>query len=411
MWDGDLTGEVLNSRYAVGGLYGAGGMAEVYRAFDTRMDRRVAIKVFQGDAASEERVRLDREARMLASLHCPGVVAVYDTGIVRGRPYYVMQPIDGGTLRRRMREPIAPSVVARIGAQVAEILAAVHAHDIVHRDVKPSNILLDLGERRAYLADFGLALQGQLTRVTRTGVLVGTAGYLSPEQVRGGDVTAASDVYALGLVLLECLTGWPEYPGGDTESALARLHREPCVPAGLPASLTDVLVAMTSSVPGNRPTADVCVRRLVRAERDCLGLEPLSGDGVVTRPEPPADRRRSVRVLAGVAAVVGVLAVAGALLCRGTPPVDERSAPGIAATRTSATTPGSSTVDLPGAVPEEPVAETTPVRSGAAVPETLPPRIGSATVVEPTEGTTAPEPPKPTVPAKGKGNGKGKPKG
>ncbi|CAL9406035.1 Serine_threonine-protein kinase PknL [Actinosynnema sp. ALI-1.44] len=182
MWDGDLTGEVVDGRYALGGLYGSGGMAEVYRAYDTELDRKVAIKVFQGTATPEDQIRLDREAQMLSELDCPGVVAVYGTGSFRRRPFYVMQAVEGGTLRRRMREALAPEVVARIGSQVAEILGHVHRHGVVHRDVKPSNILLAVDERRAYLADFGLAIQAQVTRVTRSGVLVGTAGYLAPSR-------------------------------------------------------------------------------------------------------------------------------------------------------------------------------------------------------------------------------------
>lgn len=316
MWDGDLTGEVVDGRYALGGLYGSGGMAEVYRAFDTRLDRKVAIKVFQGTATPEDRIRLDREAQMLAELDCPGVVAVYGTGSFRGRPFYVMQAIEGGTLRRRMREALAPEVVARIGSQVAEILAHVHRKDVVHRDVKPSNILLAADERRAYLADFGLALQAQVTRVTRSGVLVGTAGYLAPEQVRGAEVGPPADVYALGLVLLECLTGRPEYPGGDTEAALARLHREPRIPANLPAEWVDVLTAMTHTLPSKRPTAAACAEMLAVAERASTGLRPLVGVEVAQRVEqPPAaavptgKRRRTALLVGSGAALLGVVAL------------------------------------------------------------------------------------------------------
>ncbi|MBB5956804.1 hypothetical protein FHS29_003397 [Saccharothrix tamanrassetensis] len=338
MWDGDLTGEVVDGRYALGNLYGSGGMAEVYRAFDTKLDRRVAIKLFQGTATREDQVRLDREAQVLAGLRCPGVVAVYDTGSFRGRPFYVMQPVEGGTLRRRMREPLAPEVVARIGGQVAEILGHVHRHDVVHRDVKPSNILLEPGERRAYLADFGLALQAQVTRVTRSGMLVGTAGYLAPEQVRGNEVGPPADIYALGLVLLECLTGRPEYPGGDTEAALARLHREPRIPANLPDPWGDVLTAMTESLPSRRPTAEECARLLAVAERASVGAAPLTGVEVAERspavpvvvagPEPDVgpvrSRRRPVLLLGGVAAVLGVAAVVVAVHLGSTPPSDSR---------------------------------------------------------------------------------------
>ena len=316
MWDGDLTGEVVDGRYSLGSLYGSGGMAEVYRAVDTRLDRKVAIKFFLGQASGEDRIRLDREAQVLGGMRFPGLIEVYGTGSFRGRPYFVMQPVDGGTLRRRMRGAMSPAVVAAIGAQIAGVLAHVHANDVVHRDVKPSNILLDTAGRRAYLADFGLALQGQVTRLTKSGILVGTAGYLAPEQVRGGDVLPAADVYALGLVLLECLTGRPEYPGGDTEAALSRLHREPRIPADLPASWTEVLTAMTASDPARRPSAAECERLLTRAQEASEGLPPLVEVAVVDRPkETEAEPKPGNRVvLFGAAAAAAVLTAVGFLL-------------------------------------------------------------------------------------------------
>ncbi|NKE60886.1 serine/threonine protein kinase [Lentzea sp. PSKA42] len=224
-WDGDLTGVVVDDRYVVGSLLGSGGMAEVYRAYDRSTTSSVAIKIFTGPGLPDDELRLQREATMLSSLDCPGLIPVYDSGMLSRRPYFVMREITGGTLRQRMREPLPPRFVARIGGQVASVLDHVHGLGVVHRDIKPSNILLDDEEKQAYLADFGLALVAEVTRVTTSGVLVGTAGYLSPEQVRGADVGPAADVYSLGLVLLECLTGRTEYPGGDAEAALARLAR------------------------------------------------------------------------------------------------------------------------------------------------------------------------------------------
>ncbi|GAA1289656.1 serine/threonine-protein kinase [Saccharothrix xinjiangensis] len=339
MWEGDLTGEVVGSRYALGDLYGSGGMAEVYRAFDTRLDRKVAIKFFQGEATPEDRIRLEREAEVLGALRCPGLVEVYDTGVHQGRPYFVMQPVEGGTLRRRMREPLAPAVVAHLGAQVAEVLAHVHANGVVHRDVKPSNILLDTAGRRAYLADFGLALQAQVTRVTRSGVLVGTAGYLSPEQVRGADVSPAADVYALGLVLVECLTGRPEYPGGDTEAALARLHREPRVPTDLPGGFTAALTAMTATDPGRRPSAAECARLLTAAERAAAGLPPLAEAAVEVAPPPAPARRPGVAVLLGGVAVAAASLVLLTLLNPGDPPTGSDGNPDRPATATPSDAP------------------------------------------------------------------------
>jgi len=316
VWDGDLSGKVVGGRYELGGLLGTGGMAEVYRAKDTRLDRSVAIKLFLSGATPEDQIRLDREAQMLAALHTPGVVTVFDTGSHRGRPYYVMQVVDGGTLRQRMRQPLPPSLVARIGAQVADTLDFVHAWGIVHRDIKPSNILLDDTGRQAYLADFGLALQAHATRVTRSGLLVGTAGYLAPEQLRGREVAPPTDIYALGLVLLECLTGQPEYPGGDTEAALARLSRPARVPAGLPEPWTEVLVSMTHSDPSRRPRAAECADLLREAQTASVGVPPLTDIKAAFDDEPtrttPVTKRAPARigvVLAGAVAAALIAVV------------------------------------------------------------------------------------------------------
>ncbi|MEO6081969.1 MAG: serine/threonine-protein kinase [Umezawaea sp.] len=332
VWDGDQSGKVIGGRYELGGLLGTGGMAEVYRAHDTRLDRSVAIKLFLSGATPEDQIRLDREAQMLAALHTPGVVTVFDTGSHRGRPYYVMQVVDGGTLRQRMRQPLPPSLVARVGAQVADTLDFVHAWGIVHRDIKPSNILLDDTGRQAYLADFGLALQAHATRLTRSGLLVGTAGYLAPEQLRGREVAPPTDIYALGLVLLECLTGQPEYPGGDTEAALARLSRPARVPAGLPEPWTELLVSMTHSDPSRRPRAAQCAELLRSAQAASAGVAPLTDikaafDDEPTRSTPTVKRRTPARVtvvLAGaVAAALIAIVVAFANTKAPADPVDQ----------------------------------------------------------------------------------------
>jgi serine/threonine protein kinase len=274
-WDGDLTGAVIDDRYVVGTLLGSGGMAEVYRAYDRSTTSSVAIKIFSGPGLPDDELRLQREATMLTSLECPGIIPVYASGTLSRRPYFVMREITGGTLRQRMREPLPPRFVARLGGQIAAVLDHVHALGVVHRDIKPSNILLDDEEKQAYLADFGLALVAEVTRVTTSGVLVGTAGYLSPEQVCGGDVGPSADVYALGLVLLECLTGRVEYPGGDAEAALARLARAPRIPVDLPLAWVSLLSAMTDMDAARRPTAAQCARSLSAAFEASRGLPAL----------------------------------------------------------------------------------------------------------------------------------------
>ncbi|SFR28349.1 Serine/threonine protein kinase [Lentzea waywayandensis] len=314
-WDGDLTGAVVDDRYVVGSLLGSGGMAEVYRAYDRETTSSVAIKIFTGPGLPDDELRLQREASMLVSLECPGIIPVYASGSLSRRPYFVMREITGGTLRQRMREPLPPRFVARIGSQIAGVLDHVHALGVVHRDIKPSNILIDDEEKQAYLADFGLALVAEVTRVTTSGVLVGTAGYLSPEQVRGSDVGPAADVYALGLVLLECLTGRSEYPGGDAEAALARLARSPRIPLDLPPAWESLLSAMTDMDPSRRPTAAQCTRSLAAAFEASRGLPALLPDAAVAPDAPtgvvvPEPRSWRGKRLAITAAVVAVSAMA-----------------------------------------------------------------------------------------------------
>ncbi|MFD4674294.1 serine/threonine-protein kinase [Lentzea sp. NPDC058450] len=315
-WDGDLTGEVVDDRYVIGSLLGSGGMAEVYRAYDRSSESSVAVKIFTGPGLPDDELRLQREASMLSALDCPGIIPVYASGSVSRRPYYVMREIPGGTLRQRMREPLPPRFVALIGGQIASVLDHVHGLGVVHRDIKPSNILIDDEEKQAYLADFGLALVAEVTRVTTSGVLVGTAGYLSPEQVRGTEVGPAADVYSLGLVLLECLTGRSEYPGGDAEAALARLARSPRIPIDLPLAWSSLLSAMTDMDPAARPTAAQCARSLSAAFEASRGLPALLVDAPVAEPAVPAaplvpePRSRRGKRLAIAAAAVAATAVA-----------------------------------------------------------------------------------------------------
>ena len=262
----DAPRQVVADRYELQVLIGRGGSAEVWRARDTLLDREVALKLVTvpHDEGSK---RAGDEARTLARLNHPGLVPVYDAGTDdEGRPWVVMELVEGETLSDALRrEPLPADRTARVGRTVAEALGYVHAQGLVHRDVKPANVLLG-NDGRSRLTDFGIARLIDSAKVTSTGMMVGTASYLAPEQVAGEPVGAPADVYALGLVLLECLTGRREYQGSTVEVAMARLSRGPDVPADLPAGWSGLLGAMTDRDPARRPVAGTVAADLARID-------------------------------------------------------------------------------------------------------------------------------------------------
>jgi eukaryotic-like serine/threonine-protein kinase len=254
--------DLLGARYRLGALLGHGSAGRVYEALDTLLGRRVAVKVYQTRDNPFGRYRFAGEARLLASLSHPGLVDVHDVCLDGEEPFLVLRLVDGPTLRRVLDNgPLEPSAVARIGARLADVLAYLHAHDIVHRDIKPSNVLMD-DTGACHLTDFGLARALNSAHFTASGEIVGTAAYLAPEQVTSTDAGPPADVYALGLVLLECLTGHTEYTGTTIETALGRLSRQPHVPETLPPAWRDLLTAMTAKEPTARPPAERCAEVL-----------------------------------------------------------------------------------------------------------------------------------------------------
>lgn len=282
---------LLAGRYALEAVIGSGGMADVYRADDVKLTRPVAVKLLRDTAGDEsDRARFIDEARTLAMLSHSGLVMVLDAGFGTERPdvgtpppdverpFLVMELVEGPTLADRIADgPLPLSEVGGIGAQVVEALAYVHGRGVIHRDVKPGNVLIGPAQR-VKLADFGIArLVAQATRHTRTGHAIGTAAYLAPEQVRGEEVGGAADVYSLGLVLLEAVTGRREYAGPAAEAAMARLHRSPDVPDDLPTQWRELLVAMTAPDPRDRPSA-LDVATTLRA--GLAGQAPAGSEGV-----------------------------------------------------------------------------------------------------------------------------------
>jgi serine/threonine-protein kinase len=195
--------------YEILGPLGAGGMGEVYLAHDTKLDRRVALKFLSHDLCLQPgyRARFERETRAIAKIDHPNIVAVHDVGDHEGRPFLVMQYIEGPSLKRLPRGKDLPfERLLDLGAQICDGLQAAHAAGVVHRDIKPSNILVD-AHSRARIVDFGLAYLTGDDDATRTAAIVGTVGYMSPEQVRGDEVDRRSDIFSLGVVLYELATG------------------------------------------------------------------------------------------------------------------------------------------------------------------------------------------------------------
>ena len=257
-------GTVIAGRYALERILGRGGMADVHLATDLVLEREVAVKILREHAASEaDRERFGEEARLLAALDHPNVVSILDAGITDEQAYLVLELVDGRSLEPFCDgTPIPAHRVAAIGEQLARVLAYVHTRGVVHRDVKPSNVLIGL-DGSVRLADFGIArLLAEPHGHTLTGTTVGTAAYIAPEQVRGEKVSPASDIYSLGLVLLESLTGRRTYPGAPLEAAMARLDRSPLIPTSLPTGWPALLSRMTASEPAQRPAADTVATAL-----------------------------------------------------------------------------------------------------------------------------------------------------
>jgi serine/threonine protein kinase len=295
-----VTAGLLGGRYRLGEVIGRGGMASVYTAKDMNLGRDVALKLFAPQSADPDELRRqEAEIELLATLNHPSLVTLFDAGTdtripEEPRPFLTMELVEGQDLRARIRHsPLPLAEIAVIGAGVSDALAYVHSLGIIHRDIKPANILLvpvRPGEPlRPKLTDFGIARIMDGTRLTATGTMVGTAAYLSPEQSRGADLGPASDIYSLGLVLLECIKGEVEYPGSAVESAVARLHRAPGIPDSVPAEWAKLIRSMTALDPMDRPSAadlEIALRHALVSAESLPGL--LVEDRTRVLPAPPS---------------------------------------------------------------------------------------------------------------------------
>ena len=243
--------EVVFGRYRLLSVIGQGGMGKVYRAHDTLMDRDVAVKVLPPELAVEPgyEQRFRREAQTAARLNEPHIVPIYETGEIEGQLYLVMPIIEGIDLHALLQRegPMSAQRAVRVIEQLAAALDAAHAVGLVHRDIKPSNALVT-GRDFVYLIDFGIAHDAAATKLTGTGMMVGTMAYMAPERFSAGVADARSDVYALACVLYECLTGGCPYPGDSMEQQIAgHLTLEPprpvCVAPELPVGFDEVIAA------------------------------------------------------------------------------------------------------------------------------------------------------------------------
>jgi tetratricopeptide (TPR) repeat protein len=284
---GWLAHGVMLGPYRIGEQIGRGGMGEVYRGRDERLGRDVAIKILQEDWARkiDRGERFDREARAVATLSHPNIVGLYDVGRFQGRPYAVMELLRGETLRDRLRNgsKMPAAEVRRLGAAAADALAAAHAAGIIHRDLKPENLFLTQ-DGTIKLLDFGLSRSSSNedggSRATETGVILGTMGYLSPEQADGQKVTPAVDIFSLGCVLHECFYGRRAFNGATIAESIAAVmkgHPEPdSVIAATDEELANIIASCLQKSPADR------VRDAV------LLAQQLRGDGIATPSTPVA---------------------------------------------------------------------------------------------------------------------------
>lgn len=326
--DGPLEGILLDGRYLLQTPIAVGGMSTVYRGLDTRLDRPVAIKVMDARYAGDQQflTRFKLEARAAARLSDPGLVAVFDQGLDARHPYLVMELVEGGTLRELLRErgPMPPHAVVAVLRPVLRGLAVAHRGGLVHRDLKPENVLISTaGEVK--LADFGLVRALAQAGITSTSVILGTAAYLSPEQVSTGDATPRSDVYSLGILTYELLTGTTPFTA-DTPLAVAymRLDQDVAPPSaaidGVPPQFDGLVRRACSRDPADRFADAAEMGAAVDAVTAELGLPPFR----VPAPRRPVPHTAAVLPAARVddrQSVGGRLPDAPPIAAPGAPPI------------------------------------------------------------------------------------------
>jgi eukaryotic-like serine/threonine-protein kinase len=286
----DLEGRILDGRYQLGSLLGAGGMARVYVASDRVLERQVAVKVLSPSDAQDplfvERFR--REARAAARLSHPNIVAVFDSGCDADLPYLVMEYVPGQSLAQLLARQgrLAPRRAVELAIQVCGALAAAHAQGLVHRDIKPANVLVG-PDGQVQVTDFGIVKAAAAATLTGTGTVLGTAAYLSPEQAQGGPVDARSDLYGLGCVLYELLCGSPPFGSGADRSPVAIATRHVSELPEPPSARNPLVAPALEAVVLTALAKDPAQRYQSAVELQHALERVLAGDAVPVLPTEP----------------------------------------------------------------------------------------------------------------------------
>ncbi|HXS71399.1 MAG TPA: protein kinase [Patescibacteria group bacterium] len=399
---------IIGDRYQLGRVIGRGGMATIHEAMDLRLERPVAVKLLRPEAAADADLadRFRREALAATVLRHPNIVACLDTGTDDGQPYLVMDLVDGEDLAARLKRGgrLAPTHAARIGLDVARALGVAHVRGIVHRDVKPGNILL-ASDGRAMVTDFGIARLAADAEAARPGTTLGSVHYFSPEQAKGATTTPASDVYGLGLVLYEAMTGARAFGGETTDAiALARIGATPPSPRSIrpevPVDLDAVVRRALAPEPADRyangnamaTALEAAMQTADDASPTTIVSTPVVADvppEPSTHPERPARARprttaapRSRRqgrgpsapsgVLIALLALIGIVggAIAVAALAGGSRTLDSGSPASEAAVETPTRTPKPTPTPSPTPSPTpKPTPSATPTPSPTPVAE------------------------------------------
>jgi serine/threonine protein kinase len=391
--EGDVRYADDGGRFRLESRIATGGMGEVWRATDTTLGRTVAVKLLKHEYADDAtfRSRFESEAQHAAALHHPGVAAVYDvgegtSGAEGPRPYLVMELVEGQPLSALIRpgQPLDPEATRDLMAQAADAIGAAHAAGIIHRDVKPANLLVT-PDRRVKITDFGIARATEGMALTQTGQVMGTPQYLSPEQAQGGRATPASDVYSLGVVTFECLTGKRPFTGESAVATALAQIREPVppLPESVPRDLAAVVTRAMSKDPAERFADGTAYAAALREPATVAAAVPppvpppttatqvlptaaAAGPGTLATPVPPPASRQPRRgvpwlwvllALAVAAAIVTLIWVAsqGDDADEQTP---EPRQPQSSAQESPSETVEETPTETPEETPEETVAET-----------------------------------------------------